>query len=98
MITHVPVLQDSCILSRECDVGDSFLSRKEFHVANEIHSWGRLKQTAASLTLEYNKYTLGLERPRMGRRANENGPANAFFQLEIASYWDSINNEARLTS
>ena len=68
------------------------------------NSWGRLKQTTANrlyelgLTLEYNKYTLGLERPRMGRCANENGLANAFSQLEIASYWDSINNDAWLTS
>ena len=36
----VPVLQDSCILSRECDVGDPFLSKKESCVANEVCSWG----------------------------------------------------------
>ena len=53
------------------------------------------KQTAdnrpyeLSLTLKY-KYTL--ERARMGRCADENSPAKAFSQLEIASYHDSINH------
>ena len=37
--------QDSCILSRECDVGDSSLSRKEFRVTNEICSCGSRPQT-----------------------------------------------------
>ena len=36
----VPVLQDSCIISRECNFGDFSLSRKDFHVANVVHSWG----------------------------------------------------------
>ena len=82
------------ILSRECNIGDSSLSGKEFSVANDVHSWGRLKQTTANrpyefgLTSEYNKYTL--ERP--------NGPAKALSQFEIASYRDSINNKAWLTS
>jgi len=41
---------------------------------------------------KYNKYTL--ERARMGRCADENSLAKAFFsQLEIASYWDSINRD-----
>jgi len=34
----------------------------------------------------------------MGRCADENGPAKAFSQLEIASYQDSINHETWLTS
>jgi len=34
----------------------------------------------------------------MGRCADENGPVEAFSQLEIASYWHSINHEAWLTS
>jgi len=52
------------------------------------------KKTAANkpselgLTSNYNKYTL--ERARMGRCVDENGPAKAFSQLEIASYWDLI--------
>ena len=41
------------------------------------------------LTLKY-KYTL--EKARMGKCADENGPAKAYSQLEIASYWDSINH------
>jgi len=40
------------------------------------------------LSLKY-KYTL--ERARMGGCANKNGPANAFSQLELTSYWDLIN-------
>jgi len=56
------------------------------------------KQTMANrpyelgLTTKYNKYPL--ERARMERCGDENGPAEAFSQLEIASYWDSINHEA----
>jgi len=63
---------------------------------------GMLKQTTANrpyefgLTSEHNKYTL--ERPNMGRCADKNGPAKALSQLEIASYRDSINNKAWLTS
>ena len=41
------------------------------------------------LTLKY-KYTL--ERARMRRCADENGPTKAFSQLEIASCHDSINH------
>jgi len=47
------------------------------------------------LALKY-KYTL--ERARMRRCADQNGPAKAFSQLEIASYRDSINHWAWLTS
>ena len=60
------------------------------------------KQTVASrpyelgLTSKYNKYTL--ERASMGRCADENGLAKAFSQLEIASYQDSTNHDAWLTS
>ena len=36
---------------------------------------------------KYKKYTP--ERVGMGRYANENSPAKAFSQFEIASYWDS---------
>ena len=42
------------------------------------------------LTMKYNKHTL--ERARMGRCADGNGPAKAFSQLEMASYRDSINH------
>ena len=45
--------------------------------------------------LKYNDYTL--EWARMGRCADENGPAKAFSRLEIASYLDSINYEAWLS-
>ena len=77
----------SCILSRERDVSDSSLNN---FVSLMRYALG--KQTVAnSLTSKYNTYTR--ERARMGRRADENGPAKA---LEIASYWDSINREARL--
>ena len=50
------------------------------------------------LSYKYNKYTL--ERVQMGRGADENGPAKACSQLEIASYMyqDSINHETWLTS
>ena len=60
------------------------LSTKEFPV------------TKLGLTLKYNKYTL--EKTRMGRCADKNIPAKAYSQLEIASYWDSINHKAWLTS
>jgi len=46
------------------------------------------------LSFKCNKYAL--ERARMGRCADENGPAKAFSQLEIASYQDLITHEAGL--
>ena len=57
------------------------------------------KQTADNMLKpyelsKYNKYTL--DRARMGRCAEKNGPAKAFSQLEITSYQDSINHEAWL--
>ena len=36
-----PILQDSCILSRGCSVGNPSLSRKEFSVTSEARFWGR---------------------------------------------------------
>ena len=57
------------------------------------------KQTADNMLRpyelsKYNKYTL--DRARMGRCADKNGPAKAFSHLEITSYQDSINHEAWL--
>ena len=71
------------------DVSNSSVSRKEFRVSNEVHSWGsRPWPYKFGLTSKY-KYTL--ERARMGRCANENGSAKAFSQLDIASYRISIS-------
>ena len=56
---------------------------------------GNFRPYELGFSLKYNKYTL--ERARMGRCADENGPAKAFSQLEIASYQDLITREAWLT-
>ena len=66
------------------------LSGKEFRVANEAcfrrsrpHPIGPMSSVSPQSTR--GSYTLE-KRARMGRCANENGPAKAFSQLEIASY------------
>ena len=77
------VLQDSCILSIECDVCDSSLSGKEFRVANMVHSWG-------SRPLQQQIHS---REDKDGKVCWWNSLAKAFSQLEIASYWDVINYE-----
>jgi len=91
-LSTVPVLQDS---SREHDVGDSSLSGKRICVTNEVHSWGSRPRPIGPTSSVSPQSTL--ERARMGRCVDENVPAKAFSQLEIASYQDLINHEAWLT-
>jgi len=60
-----------------------------------------IKQTTAKRPYELSltsKYKYILEGVEMGRCADENGPAKAFSQLEIASHRDCINYKAWPTS
>ena len=84
-----PALEDSCILPRECDIGYSLLSGKEFCVANE-HALGAADLGQLYLQARTSKYKYTPEnRAKMERCANE----TAFSQLEITSYQFLINHD-----
>jgi len=55
---YVLPIEHSCVLSRECDVGDSSLSRKEFCVANKVRSWGSRSRPTSLVSPQNTKSTL----------------------------------------
>ena len=91
----VPVLQDNCIHSRECDVGDSSLSLslsgKEFRVANKVRSWGSRLRTTDPTSSVSPRSTRHCREGKDGTVCWQRQPGQGLPQLKIASYRDSVN-------
>jgi len=94
----VPVLQDSCVLSRAHDVDDSSLSWKEFRVANEVHvrSWGsRLRPIGPTSSVSPQSTTSTVYRGQ----GWENVPTKKRPSQGLPSAWNhklpGVNNQPR---
>ena len=74
----------------ECDVGDFFVSRKDFFMSLPRCNLGEADHGPTSSVLPLST-TVHSREGKDGKVCRWNGPAKAFSQLENTSYWDSIS-------